>query len=246
MSILRRLSQGAIELLYPARCPICGQSAFGADSHFCADCDRGLGDRVLRCPQCATTVGPYSLTEDACAGCRHAPPPFARALCLGSYRGSLKAAVLRMKNASGEGIAEILGRRWAVTHSPGEPAVDAIVPVPLHWWKQWRRGYNQSAAIALGIAGSCGVPIRPRWLRCTRRTAPQKTLQVTARRLNVLGAFRASPSVSGRHVLLVDDVMTTGATAEEASRALRRAGAARVTVAVLARVTIGEPDGGDI
>ena len=238
--ILRRLSRGAIELLYPARCLICGQSTH---DHFCENCDRGLGDRALRCPRCATTVGPHSLTEGECAACRKEPPPFAKALCLGSYRGSLKAAVLRMKNASGEGIAELLGRRWGVTHSLGEPAVDAIVPVPLHWWKQWRRGYNQSAAIALGIARTCGVPIRPRWLCCTRRTAPQKTLQATARQINVKGAFQARSAVSGRHVLLVDDVMTTGATSEEAARALRRAGAARVTVAILARVTVGEPDG---
>ena len=246
MIILRRLTQGAIELLYPARCLICGQPGHSSDARFCANCDHGLSDRGLRCPQCATTVGPHSLTEDACAGCRREPPPFAKALCLGSYRGPLKTAVLRMKNASGEGIAEILGRRWGVTHALGEPAIDAIVPVPLHWWKQWRRGYNQSAAIALGIAGFRRIPIRPRWLRCTRRTAPQKTLQLTARRINVQGAFRASLSVSGRHVLLVDDVMTTGATVEEAARALRRAGAARVTVAVLARVTVGEPDGVDI
>lgn len=241
--MLRRLSHGAIELLYPARCPICGRSGGGGDGHFCAACDGGLCDRALRCPRCATTVGPHSLLEDACAACRHEAPPFARSSCLGSYRGSLKIAVLRMKSASGEGIAELLGRRWAKAHPLAGPPIDAIVPLPLHWWKQWRRGYNQSAAVGRGIAHTYRLPIRPRWLRCIRRTAPQKSLEPTARRINVRGAFRASPLVSGRHVLLVDDVMTTGATAEEAARALRRAGAARVTVAILARVTAGEPEG---
>jgi ComF family protein len=242
----RRLYQGAIELLYPARCLICGQPGRGGDAHFCAMCDGGLRDGALRCPQCATTVGPHSLREDTCAACRREAPPFARAFCLGSYRGSLKVAVLRMKNASGEGIAELLGRRWAKTHALGEPPIDAIVPLPLHWWKQWRRGYNQSAAVARGIATSHRLPIRPRWLRCIRRTAPQKSLNSTARRINVQGAFRASPFVSGRHILLIDDVMTTGATAEEAARALRRAGAGRVTVAILARVTAEEPESADI
>ena len=241
MMILRRLSQGAIELLNPARCLICGQLA-GADGHFCAMCERGLIDRAERCPRCATTVGPYSLIEGECPECRKEPPPFARASCLGSYRGPLKIAVLRMKNASGEGLAELLGRRWAMMHSLGELPIDAIVPVPLHWWKQWRRGYNQSAGIARGVAMSKRLPIRRRWLRCVRQTAPQKTLQETARRTNVLGAFRAASAVLGKHILLVDDVMTTGATSEEAARTLRRAGAARVTVAVLARVTSGEPD----
>lgn len=240
--ISRRFFQGAVELLYPARCAICGRTGFGGDSLFCAACDAGLHDRAIRCPRCATTVGPHSLVEDACAGCRRAGPPFARASCLGSYGGSLEVAVLRMKNASGEGIAELLGRRWAAMHPPGGSPVDALVPVPLHWWKHLRRGYNQCDAVARGIAASYRLPIRPRWLRCVRRTAPQKTLDPTARRLNVRGAFRASRLVAGKHILLIDDVMTTGATAEEAARALRLAGAARVTVAILARVTAGEPE----
>ena len=239
--IATQLIQGAIELLYPARCLICGRADSCGDAHFCAACDAGLRDGAIRCPRCATTVGPHSLVEDACAGCRREPPPFARASCLGSYRGALKAAVLRMKNASGEGIAELLGRRWAATHPPGEPGIDALVPLPLYWLKHWQRGYNQSDAVARGIAASYRLPIRPRWLRCVRRTAPQKNLGQAARRVNVRGAFRASPLVAGKHVLLIDDVMTTGATAEEAARALRLAGAARVTVAILARVTAEEP-----
>ena len=237
------LFRGALELLYPARCLICGSADSGAEVHFCPACDAGLCDRAIRCPRCATTVGPHSLSEDACAACRREGPPFARAECLGSYRGPLKAAVLRMKNAGGEGIAELLGRRWAAVHPPSEPRLDAIVPVPLHWWKYWRRGYNQSEAVARGVAASYRLPVRPRWLRCVRRTAPQKNLGPTARRLNVRGAFRASSRVAGRHVLLIDDVMTTGATAEEAARALRLAGAARVTVAIVARVTEEEPVG---
>lgn len=235
------LVRGTLELLYPVRCLICGRADSGADAHFCSACDAGLRDRAIRCPRCATTVGPHSLSEDACAACRRERPPFARASCLGSYCGPLKAAVLRMKDASGEGIAELLGRRWAAVHPPTEPRIDALVPVPLHWWKYWRRGYNQSEAVARGIAASYRLPIRPRWLRCVRRTAPQKNLGPVARRLNVRGAFRASPRVAGRHVLLIDDVMTTGATAEEAARALRHAGAARVTVGIVARVTPEEP-----
>jgi ComF family protein len=116
-------------------------------------------------------------------------------------------------------------------------AADVVVSVPLHWWRRWRRGYNQSAALARGIARHLQIPCFPSWLRRLRNT-PDQTLQTPAgRRENVRGAFgaRSRAHLKGRTVLLVDDVMTTGATANEAARALRAAGAARVVVAALAR-----------
>jgi predicted amidophosphoribosyltransferase len=107
----------------------------------------------------------------------------------------------------------------------------------LHWLRRWRRGYNQSAALARGIATRLGLPCHPSWLRRIRNT-PQQTHQTPAgRKANVRGAFRTRPGapVRGRTILLVDDVMTTGVTASEAARALRAGGASRVVVAVLAR-----------
>src|SRR5205823_5857562 len=113
---------------------------------------------------------------------------------------------------------------------------DVVIPVPLHWFHRLRRGYNQSEALARELAAALGVPCRPRWLRRARLTRKQHhSLSREERRANVHDAFRArhADAVRGRHVLLVDDVMTTGSTAHEAARPLRAAGAAQITVAVL-------------
>jgi ComF family protein len=117
--------------------------------------------------------------------------------------------------------------------------LDAVVPVPLHWVRRWQRGYNQSSAIAYGLASRLRLPFRPGWLRRTRNTPSQTKQTASGRRDNVRGAFAVPRRVrlDGQTVLLVDDVMTTGATASEAARALRKAGAGRVAVAVLGRAS---------
>jgi ComF family protein len=184
-------------------------------------------------------VGPFVPLEDGCRGCRGHPLAFDRVVRLGPYDGLLRQVILRMKHVSGEGLAELLGLLWAEQAEPRvrELGVEAVVPVPLHWWRRWARGYNQSEALALALAARSHLPCRPGWLRRIRNT-PRQTLQTAgARRQNVAGAFRAraTPEVRGKTVLLVDDVLTTGSTASDAGRALRAAGAARIVVAVLAR-----------
>jgi ComF family protein len=178
-------------------------------------------------------------TAGGCVRCRDESFAFDAVLRLGPYDGVLRDAVLRLKHHSGEGLAELLGKLWldrdVQRFRDVGPA--AVVPVPLHWWRRWRRGYNQSAALARSIAAHLQIPCFPSQLRRLRNT-PDQTLQSPAgRRENVRGAFRARrrPQLKGSTVLLVDDVMTTGATAHEAARALRAAGAARVVVAALAR-----------
>jgi ComF family protein len=151
----------------------------------------------------------------------------------------LRDAVIRLKSHHGEGLAELLGSLWIERDDRvfRDLGVDAVVPVPLHWLRRWRRGYNQSESIARSIANHLHIPCHSSWLRRLRNT-PDQTLQTpTGRRENVRGAFRARrrARARGQAILLVDDVMTTGATANEAARALRAAGAARVVVAALAR-----------
>jgi ComF family protein len=146
--------------------------------------------------------------------------------------------VPRLKHWHGEGLGEAIGRLWAEHAGAklGQAGVDVVVPVPLHWWSRWRRGYNQSEVLARCLAEHLKTPCQPRWLRRSRFTLQQKELPRSARRDNLRGAFRARADVplAGKTILLVDDVMTTGATASEAARALKAGGARKVVVAVLA------------
>jgi ComF family protein len=151
----------------------------------------------------------------------------------------LRDAVLRTKFLAGEGLADLLGRMFAECRGEAlrSAEIDLVVPVPLHWWRKWTRGYNQSDAIARELAAALQVPFAPRLLRRVKWTTQQIQPTREARRENIKGAFRVSNSARllGKTVLLVDDVMTTGSTLGEAARMLRNAGADRVVVAVLAR-----------
>ena len=144
----------------------------------------------------------------------------------------------RIKHATGEGLAEVVGELWAACAGDrlGQLGAEVVVPVPLHWRRRWRRGYNQSEALARPLAARLGLPCRASWLRRVRHTPEQTSQTAAGRRDNVRGAFRArGAELRGRTILLVDDVMTTGSTAAEAARTLREAGASRVVVAVLTR-----------
>lgn len=236
----RVLTRGLGELLYPPACIVCAAPLSGRPAaHFCEACLHALADDPhAACPRCAATVGPFALVAGGCSSCRGEHLPFEHTLRLGVYGGLLRDVVLRLKHSSGEGLAELLGELWAercgAALAPLAP--DLIVPVPLYWWRRWRRGYNQSAAIAHGLGHALKLPVYPTCLRRTRRR-PFQSQAFSARRDNVRGVFRgrSRPSLKGRTVLLVDDVMTSGATAAEAARALRAVGAAHVVVGILAR-----------
>jgi ComF family protein len=164
---------------------------------------------------------------------------FDRAVRLGPYRDRLRDAVLLAKFLPGEALADYLGRLFAENRGSAIRAagIDLVVPVPLHWWRRWGRGYNQAEAVARELAAGLGIAFDPHALRRVRWTTQQVQPTREARRENVKAAFRvrSRARVTGRTVLLVDDVMTTGSTLGEAARALRAGGADRVVAAVLAR-----------
>jgi len=164
---------------------------------------------------------------------------FDRAFRLGPYEGKLRDAVLRTKVLAGEGLADFLGRTFAEARGDALRCakIDLVAPVPLHWWRKWTRGYNQSESVARELAAALDVPLVPNLVRRVRYTERQVQSSREARRENVKGAFRVrrGARLASKTVLLVDDVMTTGSTAGEVARTLLAAGAERVAVAVLAR-----------
>jgi len=193
-----------------------------------------------RCWRCASEVGPHLETNpEGCDLCRETSFAFKRVLRLGLYEEDLAAACRRMKHVSGYRLAVALGNLLAESLSDElrELEIDYVVPVPLHWRTEWHRRYNPSRALAEQLAEHLDKPLLSRAVIRSRRTLPQHHLSMTERRTNVRQAFEPGPAapVSGVRILLVDDVMTTGATCHEAARALKEAGAAEIFVVVLAR-----------
>lgn len=204
------------------------------------DCNRSVcTDPLETCDRCAADIGPHTDLSRGCPVCRERGHGFERAFRLGPYDGRLRDAILRIKNAGGEPLAEMLGRIAAEVkeQSLRELGIDAVVPVPLHWGRRWTRGYNQAGAIARELAAAIQVRFEPNWLRRVKPATQHAQPSAAARRENIKGAFRVTRRASpgDRLVLLVDDVMTTGSTASEATRVLIDAGVKRVAVFVLAR-----------
>ena len=239
--MLRSLLGPALDLVWPRACWIC-EAVITADrwsNGFCEGClSRITSDPHPACPRCGNSMGPHALYEDGCSRCREQRFRFERTVRLGPYDDLLRIAVLRIKDDSGESLAETLGEALGQARQSEltEFQPDIIVPVPLHWRRRWERGYDQSWAVARGISLALNLQVMPGVLIRARSTKDQRSLSATARWENLRGAFRvrSNRGLLGRRVMLVDDVMTTGATADAAAAALREAGVAQVMVAVLA------------
>ncbi len=239
---MREWAAAALDLLYPALCPLCN-AVLGAGRRdpLCAACWADLPRLAPPCcPRCgASRAAPAPPVEAAtpCRGCLVAPPAWDWARSASPYAGPMREALHAFKFHGRRALAAPLGDLLVEGCGGALPdGVDVLIPVPLAAARERERGFNQAALLAARAAPALGRPVIASWLTRTRPTAPQSELGAEARRTNVRGAFRAAPTVAGRHVALVDDVLTTGATAAECSRALRGAGARAVGVLVLARV----------
>jgi ComF family protein len=181
-------------------------------------------------------VNRFPLDETGrCALCRLGLQGFDAVYSYGSYEGSLRELVHLFKYSGVRPLARTFGQ-FMVRALPRETAFDVIVPMPLHWFKQWQRGFNQSDLLAREIGRKWNVPVRS-LIRRRKNTSPQAGLTNAKRRANVSGAFHMTRgrSLAGMRVLLIDDVVTTGATASACARVLKRAGAAHVALLALAR-----------
>jgi predicted amidophosphoribosyltransferase len=230
------------DLLFPPACTLCSkecESQLDAPL-FCPTCDADLAvSSRPSCSHCALACSEPDLALGTCYGCRGRKFLFTDARAIGPYQGTLRNAILQGKEARGEPLAFAVGLRLAeaIVASPFQPGPDLVASVPMHWLERLRRKTNPAATIARAVASRVGLPLARRLLACRRMLKRQALLSPAERRRNVRGAFRVSPwhNVAGRRILLVDDVMTTGATAHEASRALLAAGAAMVYVATASR-----------
>lgn len=175
--------------------------------------------------------------DGLCQECRQHPSPVAQMRAPLRYQSPLDQVIHRFKYegyfALAEPLAEYLTTGWPAWEQP----LDLVLPIPLHPRRQRRRGYNQSALLARPLSQALGIAFAPMALHRVRHTIPQVGLGPEERRDNVRGAFSADPCVAGHHILLVDDVLTTGATMRSAAEALLSAGAASVSAYCLARVS---------
>ena len=236
---LRGAVHGLLDLLMPPTCIAC-KAAVATPLGFCADCwaDLPLIDGA-RCVQCSVPLPIEWAAESHCLGCLKDPPRFDRAAAPYRYEGPARAVVLAFKNGREAYAAQMAAAMLRA--GAGMVTPDTLVTaVPLHRWRLAARGYNQALLLARAIAEQARAPLEPDLLLRVKATPRTKGLSRTARRRNAEGAFRIAESgkdrIAGREVILVDDVMTSGATASAAAGVLKRAGAARVTVLVYARV----------
>jgi ComF family protein len=232
IAVARRWGRALLSIVYPARCCAC-DALCDETTAFCDGCALTLVpiDPARACGACGLPL-PSAPSETRCLGCLQRPPPFVAATAPLEFGGALGRAVRRMKWARRPELGRPLGRLLA----PAARSGDLLVPVPLHPRRLRARGYNQAALLALAAADDGGPPVSLDALARVRDTPPQSRLGAAERRANVDGAFAATlDAVRGARVLLVDDVLTTGATAAACATALLDGGAAEVRVLTLAR-----------
>ncbi|WP_083463750.1 ComF family protein [Prosthecomicrobium hirschii] len=235
-----RLFRRGLDFVLP---PVCSQCRIPvAEPHsLCAGCWADL--RLIERPYCERLgipfgydLGPGALSAEAIAD----PPPFDKARAAVLYEGMAAELVHRLKYQDRTELGRLIGRLTARAGTDLFPRAGLIVPVPLHPSRLLTRKFNQSQLIAAELGRQCGLPVDPLALARIKATDRQVGLNPRERAENVAGAFRVPPAakarVAGMHILLVDDVLTTGATVKAATRALKRGGAAGVDVITFARV----------
>jgi ComF family protein len=238
---LKAIPCGLFNLVFPEDCRVCEQPLTSVSRiPVCSSClalPQPLRAEFF-CRACRTPfVNSHSLDEhDLCMICRESLANFDSAYSFGSYEGALRKLIHQFKYGKVETLARPFSRLLARA-LPLDEDFDVVIPMPMHWRKQWERGFNQAELLARPLAKRRGLRLAFN-LRRTRYTKAQAGLSETERRINLKDAFRVKcpGQIAGKRILLVDDVFTTGATLRAAAAALKAAGVYRVTALTLARV----------
>ena len=228
---LHRAAIGALDLIFPLRCASCGAPG---ESPFCGICADTLVPLGAGCPLCGVPGDEAllpALRPRRCTHCRERPPPFVLATAPYLHGGALAEAIHRLKYERREDLGPALA---VLFEGCAVPKSDCLCPIPLHPRRLRERGYDQARLLADGAAKRFDISVRPLLTRI-RDTGQQVGRDRAARERNLRGAFAGSEKAAGLRVCLIDDVLTTGATAAAAAEALLHAGAARVEVRTLAR-----------
>ena len=240
MPFIKQLIHQLFHAIMPARCLLCEQVHQGPLTLICPGCHQDLPHIPHACERCGLPIfETRSIRQTStCGNCLKTPPPFQRAIAPLLYSPPIDQQVAafkyRQQLISGKLLSQLL-LQSIQRHYQDQALPDLIMPVPLHWSRLFKRGYNQSLCIAQHLSNTLQIPIVKNNLRRHRRTESQQGLTRQQRQRNLTYAFVLKRPLAGETIALIDDVMTTGATAAEITRTLERAGAGAVHVWTLAR-----------
>ncbi len=238
--LLREFGRSLVNVVYPPECLWC-ETPIRDDERFCGSCLQKLVSDYYRCRRCATPL-PRVVPNDDCFRCRDSGWRFDRVITLGPYRDTLRDVVILIKKPRQEPLRRAIGGLMAEQVRPLEfpdSVQPVVIPVPNHWTHAFGGAADAAGALARTVCQHMSWELNTRTVRRIRKTAKQGMLSWSERKQNVRAAFEITHAehVTARHVILVDDVLTSGATAAELARRLKRAGASVVDVLVAARGT---------
>ncbi len=249
VSVIKSIYQSFINLVYPPECPYCEKTltcltAEKFDPHFCESCKEQIQpEKSERCSICDAPVGPFVQTEQGCYQCNRTHYHFDGVKSLGVYTDEIRNICLYGKESSGRPVVSAaVSFFWELSGKEiTQSKYDLIIPVPFHWMERITRNHFSPETMAKKLSIKLNGKYSSSVLKKVKRTKKQSSLPASRRRSNVRNAFKVvKPDfVDNKSILLVDDILTTGSTANEIARCLKKAGAKTVSVVVIARVLKG-------